>query len=138
MVLQTLGTVLWDGRRGAQGLTAALTHAFVWSSTFSFPSFEPSPDEREAAGGVPQSSESVMTDKFDEQLFKRLEELRGRMVDTDLDALEKRLDEADRSVAYHTHQAAEAHSPDLRNANLEIIEKRRREIAEIAAELDML
>ena len=79
-----------------------------------------------------------MSDKFDDQLFKRLEDLRGRVDDAKLDALEKRLDEADRSLAYHTQQAADAHSPDLRIANLEIIEKRRREIAEIATEVDRL
>ena len=79
-----------------------------------------------------------MTDKFDEQLFKRLEELRGRVDETHLGPLEERLDEADRSLAYHSQQTADAHSPDLRIANLEIIEKRRREIAEIAAEVDEL
>jgi len=79
-----------------------------------------------------------MSDKFDDNLFKRLEALRGQVDEVKLDALEKRLDETDRSLAYHTQQAAEAHSPDLRIANLEIIEKRRREIAEIAIEVDEL
>ena len=79
-----------------------------------------------------------MSDKFDDQLFKRLEDLRGQVDEAKLDALEKHLDEADRSLAYHTQQAAEAHSPDLRIANLEIIEKRRGEIAAIAAEVDEL
>ncbi len=79
-----------------------------------------------------------MSDKFDDQLFKRLEDLRGQVDEAKLDALEKRLDEVDRSLAYHTQQAAEAHSPDLRIANLEIIEKRRGEIAAIAAEVDEL
>ena len=79
-----------------------------------------------------------MSDKFDDQLFKRLEDLRGQVDEAKLDALEKRLDEADRSQVYHTQQAAEAHSPDLRIANLEIIEKRRAEIAAIAAEVDEL
>ena len=74
-----------------------------------------------------------MSDKFDDQLFKRLEDLRGQVDEAKLDALEKRLDEADRSLAYHTQQAAEAHSPDL-----EIIEKRREEITAIAAEVDEL
>src|SRR5215218_4188785 len=72
-----------------------------------------------------------MSDKFDDHLFKRLEALRGQVDEAKLDALEKRLDEADRSLAYHTQQAAEAHSPDLRIANLEIIEKRREEITAI-------
>ena len=79
-----------------------------------------------------------MSDKFDDQLFERLEALRGQVDEAKLDALEKRLDEADRSLAYHTQQAAEAHSPDLRIANLEIIEKRRGEITAIAAEVDKL
>jgi hypothetical protein len=79
-----------------------------------------------------------MSDKFDDQLFKRLEDLRGQVDEAKLDALEKRLEEADRSLAYHTQQAAEAHSPDLRIANLEIIEKRRGEIAVITAEVDEL
>ena len=79
-----------------------------------------------------------MSDKFDDQLFNRLEDLRGQVDESKLDALAKRLDEADRSLAYHTQQAAEAHSPDLRITNLELIEKRRREIAEIAIEVDEL
>jgi hypothetical protein len=58
--------------------------------------------------------------------------------DAKLDVIEKRLDEADCSVAYHTQQAAEAHAPDLKIANLEVIEKRRRDIAEIAFEVDEL
>src|SRR5215213_6333370 len=79
-----------------------------------------------------------MSDKFDDQLFKRLEDLRGQVDEAQLDALEKRLDQADRSLVYHTQQAAEAHSPDLQIANLEIIEKRREEITAIAAEVDKL
>lgn len=51
-----------------------------------------------------------MSDKFDDQLFKRLENLRGQVDEAKLDALEKRLDEADRSLAYHIQQATEAHA----------------------------
>jgi len=79
-----------------------------------------------------------MSDEFDDQLFQRLEVLRGQVDEAKLDALEKRLDQADRSLAYHTQQAAETHSPDLRIANLEILEKRRGEITAIAAEVDEL
>ena len=67
-----------------------------------------------------------------------LEALRGQVDEAKLDALERRLDEADRSLAYHTQQAAEAHSSDTRIANLEIIEKGREEITAIAAQVDKL
>lgn len=79
-----------------------------------------------------------MSDEFSDRLFKRLEDLRGRVDEAKLDTIEKRLDEADRSVAYHAQQAGEAHSPDIKIANLEMVEKRRREIIEIASEVDEL
>jgi len=53
-------------------------------------------------------------------------------------AIEKRLDEAGRSMAYHTQQAAEAHAPDIKIASLEVVAKRRREIHEITSEVQAL
>ncbi len=79
-----------------------------------------------------------MSDERSDKLFMRLESLRGRVDETTLDALEKRLDEADRSLAYHTQQAAEAHAPDIQIANHEMVAKRRREINEIASEVEAL
>src|SRR5215218_7767985 len=79
-----------------------------------------------------------MSDKFDDHLFKRLEALRGQVDEAKLDALEKRLDEADRSLAYHTQQAAEAHAPDIQIANHEMVAKRRREITVIRSEVEAL
>ncbi len=79
-----------------------------------------------------------MSDVLSDELFKRLESLRGRVDEAKLDAIEKRLDEADRSMAYHTQQAAEAHAPDIKIASLEVVAKRRREISEIMSEVDAL
>jgi hypothetical protein len=61
-----------------------------------------------------------MSDELSDELFNRLENLRGRVDEAKLDALEKRLDEADRSLAYHAQQAAEAHAPDIQIANHEM------------------
>ncbi len=79
-----------------------------------------------------------MSDERSDELFMRLERLRGRVDEATLDAIEKRLDEADRSLAYHTQQAAEAHAPDIQIANHEIVAKRLREINEIASEVGAL
>ncbi len=79
-----------------------------------------------------------MSDERSDELFTRLERLRGRVDEATLDAIEKRLDEADRSLAYHTQQAAEAHAPDIQIANHEMVAKRRREINGIASEVEAL
>ncbi len=79
-----------------------------------------------------------MSDEVSDQLFHRLESLRGRVDEAKLDTIEKRLDEADRSLAYHIQQAAEAHAPDIKIASLEVVAKRRREITEIMSEVDAL
>ncbi len=79
-----------------------------------------------------------MSEELSDELFKRLESLRGRVDEAKLDTLEKRLDEADRSLAYHTQQAAEAHAPDIQIASHELAAKRRREIDAIASEVKAL
>ncbi len=79
-----------------------------------------------------------MSDERSDELFTRLESLRGRVDEATLDAIEKRLDEADRSLAYHTQQAAEAHAPDIQIATHEMVAKRRREIHAIRAEVEAL
>ncbi len=79
-----------------------------------------------------------MSDERSDELFTRLERLRGRVGEATLDAIEKRLDEADRSLAYHMQQAAEAHAPDIQIANHEMVAKRRREIDAIASEVEAL
>ena len=79
-----------------------------------------------------------MSEELSDELFKRLESLRGRVDEAKLDAIEKRLDEADRSMAYHNQQAAEAHSPDIKIASLEVVAKRRQEINVIMSEVEAL
>ena len=79
-----------------------------------------------------------MSNVLIEQMFERLENLRGRMNEAALEQIEKRLDEADRSATYHSQQAAEARSPEIRIASLEIIEKLRKELLQIAAEIEQL
>jgi hypothetical protein len=77
-----------------------------------------------------------MSDERSDALFTRLESLRGRVDEATLEAIEKRLDEADRSLAYHTQQEAEAHAPDIQIANHEMVARRRREINAIRSEVE--